>query len=1174
MSRTRHVRIRPFASLAFIALAITLGTHSVTAQMRPDRPEKKERVFDRYWNPLETSGRYLEALEHAARMPDETDENDGRKGSSLMRVTSWQGIGPAWVRITSTVGWHGRMRAIRWYRNPRNGRLETYLGASSGGLWFGNFALVLRVWTSIGDNLPNPAIGAFLIDSLDPNTIWAGTGDWNRYGGMGLLKTTNRGGVWERVRLGSSGIVPTAITGLEYGANRSTMYLSGNAGFFRSTDGGATWRQRPAANWGTALYDMAVDPVNRSNVYVSGQAGVGVHRSTDGGETWSPMNTGIDLAASNWSTAIAISPSSPNILYVAVGDTSGEFGRIYRTTNSGARWDLANGFVDYIDGAQSFHAHAISVAPNDPNKVYVGSVGFLRSTDAGRTWSPRDAGHSDITAIEFLPGDPNYVYILSDGGLFVHDDAANVVRNFTEAFTPSAPLQAYSLEDAWSNSKVMVSGTQDNGTLFTDEAGERDKLWTSIGGCDGATTVAIHPNDPMMIYFNSWCGAWNPRLRSIDGRTNTNINNGLSEIYYTPIRMNKGNTNYLFTVTRTHIYYSPDKGDTWKRATSVSGADYDTLREAVRTMSVSFQSDGPIAVYTWFWDGPASNSRRLKIHRGASPGSMVATDVAMPGNEKIHQVIPDRWSAMTAYVMTDAPGAKIYRTTDQGVTWVDITGNLPDVNAWDIVATPTSGRVMWLATDIGVFRTRTDGGSWSRFQNGLPVVGANTFSYIRGGGYDTLRVATFGRGYWQRVLDGDDPIAYQLDTAHLGRIALRDVAVIRPGTAPTLADTVITVGVNGIIGVSENSGRSFRFSALPSGVILRGVAVSDCTHVTAVGDAGTIIHSNSTASEWAVVNSGVSVPLRGVSFVGETGWAFGDDGVILRSTDRGAQWEQMYSETGSTWNAISFIDSLNGWIVGSDELNKTRFPVLARTSDGGIEWIPWQSPPTVFTAIQMLGADNGFATGDGGVLYRTTNGGSSWEERPSGYTTLLTDLNALSAGLVFVTTADGRILRTEDGGKSWREEENVQALGGLYAITKGTNEMIAVGDSTIAFVRLAAEAPIDTAGRPPFIENFAAGAAGESGRWAARIESIAPNPTTDETTIRFSLSRRARVTIAIHTLLGQRVAVLGDQLLDAGAHSATWSGTDDAGAPVPSGSYLVRITAGEVVSTARIGVVR
>lgn len=1176
-----------FSSVVFLALIVpALSQRPIGPSDHDSDSDGGEHIVDTYWNPLFTPERYVQALEHVARMPDEFS---GKGASSLMTATRWEGIGPIGVRISPTLSYFGRIRTIRWYSNPVTSNTETFIGASSGGIWKANFAFVARVWTSLGDNLPNPSVGAILVDSVDPNTMWVGSGDWARYGGSGLYKTTNRGGSWTRKEIEYYDALPWAITGMEYGASRSIMYLSTYSGFFRSSDGGESWRigniRSRADN--LSFFSMAVDPLNRANVYITQARGGGVYKSTDNGVNFDAINTGLDLGRMGPTQPITIAASSPNILYLAGGDTSGNTGLIYKTTDGGANWRATGTPLPYIAAGQDFHAHAISVAPNDPNKVYVGAIGFMRSTNGGDTWEWRESGHSDITSIEFLPSDPNYVYVLSDGGIFVHNDATGQVRSNAEAFIPSAPIQAYSLESAWSNQKVLVSGTQDNGTLLTERGGDQNELWRSIGGCDGANTIAVHPNNPNLIFYNSWCGPSNPRLRSRDmGRTHEDISQGLAEIYYTPIRMNKSGSNYLLTVTREKIYLSKDSGASWNAGTTAP-VDF-AADEPPRMLYVSNHGGSTIHAYVQFWHDPARSwdGTKMKVFTGTG-WDLVASTVRMPGREPINSVTVDRWTSATAYVSTSTPNVRIYRTTNAGGYWQNITGNMPDVNISEIVASPTDSRTMYVATDVGMFKTRTDGTTWYRYQHGLPIVGVSNLDYIRGAEVDTLRIATFGRGYWHRILRGDDPLAYMLDSSVRASVALLDVGVIRRGSQiPPLPDTVITVGASGVIGRSDDGARSFRFDVLPQDILLRGVAVSDCTHVTAVGDAGTIIHSNTAAREWQQVESGVSVSLRGITFLGADGWAIGDDGVILKSTNSGGIWSRVNNEKGVTLKSIWFTDLLNGWVVG-EGLNKNQQtePKMYRTTDGGTSWLLWQTPPVSFTALQMYDGNLGYATGDNGILYLTTDGGSSWTPKPSGFKTTFTDLAIVSPRLVYVTTSDGRVMYTDDDGKSWKIDEDVQSRGSLNSITLGTHDLIAVGDSDVVRVRFGDEPPLDTIGKPPLIDNFptrfpqpfelrSSGVDDRSVGNAVRIEAIVPNPMTDATTIRFMVPRRSQATLTIYTMLGVPIATLREQDLDAGTQSATWDGRDANGVLVAAGTYLVRIETGDGIATGWIALVR
>ena len=91
-----------------------------------------------------------------------------------------------------------------------------------------------------------------------------------------------------------------------------------------------------------------------------------------------------------------------------------------------------------------------------------------------------------------------------------------------------------------------------------------------------------------------------------------------------------------------------------------------------------------------------------------------------------------------------------------------------------------------------------------------------------------------------------------------------------------------------------------------------------------------------------------------------------------------------------------------------------------------------------------------------------------------------------------------------------------------------------------------------------------------------RIELSAPrpNPFNPSTSVWYSLARSQHVTLTVHDLSGRRVATLVDGVREAGRFTATWDGRDHAGRRVASGTYLLRLTAEDGVTSRRVVMVQ
>ena len=144
---------------------------------------------------------------------------------------------------------------------------------------------------------------------------------------------------------------------------------------------------------------------------------------------------------------------------------------------------------------------------------------------------------------------------------------------------------------------------------------------------------------------------------------------------------------------------------------------------------------------------------------------------------------------------------------------------------------------------------------------------------------------------------------------------------------------------------------------------------------------------------------------------------------VLRTTDGGTTWARAGSwgaKGGSKLAALWFVDTQNGWVVGSD-LSRTlgKQYLIYRTSNGGANWTKQtMTAKRGLADVHFMDPMRGWAVGPGSIE-RTTDGGAHWVKQPTPITSEWTTIAMHDYHTAWVGSRSGKIIFTSDGGAHW-----------------------------------------------------------------------------------------------------------------------------------------------------------
>ena len=400
-------------------------------------------------------------------------------------------------------------------------------------------------WTNIGPE--GGFVWSVIIDPQTPGTLYAATG-------AGVFKSSDQGASW-----GEAGSIGLGVYRLVIDpANPGTLYaLSGGGQLLKSTDAAVTWR---ATGFSCSCLDLAIDPLS-SRLYLASSEGV-VYNSEDAGQTWNEVKVAEGFRAAS----LGVDQRDSGVLYVAAVLAGGSAYRpvIFKSTNGGVLW-------------------------NESDLPYTPGAGAFKSTDAGASWTPINAGlrATPVTLVVFDPQSPSTIYAGTDLlGVFKSTDRGNSWHAADSGSTFAwftCGVAALAVDPQTPDNLYLGTGPGSigdycgtlNGGVFKSSDGAES--WSDTRGPSCLSALSIDPLKPSTIYAGScYMGV----VKSVDGgRRWTQIGDGLprnpngawvSALTIDPINPDNLYAGVVEVGVRGswHVFKSADGGYTWS-ATSL-----------------------------------------------------------------------------------------------------------------------------------------------------------------------------------------------------------------------------------------------------------------------------------------------------------------------------------------------------------------------------------------------------------------------------------------------------------------------------------------------------------------------------------------------------------------------------------------------------------------------------
>jgi photosystem II stability/assembly factor-like uncharacterized protein len=673
-----------------------------------------------------------------------------------------------------------------------------YFGAVGGGVFKTTDSGL--TWVPMSDGqLKTGSVGAIAVADSDPNVVYAGMGEacirGNATHGDGVYKSVDAGHTWRNVGLQDSyhigavrihpkdpNTVYVAALGHLWGPNEMR-------GVYRTTDGGATWKQVLKRSNNAGAVDLAMDPSNPRVIYAafweisrkpwrmdSGGPGSGLFKTTDGGDTWNEISRAPGLPKGVLGRiGVTVSPVNPERVWALVEATDGG---LFRSDNGGRNWTKVN--EQNILRQRAWYYSHIFADTQSADTVYALNVGMHKSIDGGRTFSALRPPHGDNHDMWIAPDNANRFIESNDGGANISNDGGRTWSTIDNQ--PTAQFYRVALDQDFPYN--IYGAQQDNTTVRiasrTGGVGILPSDWYDVGGGESGW-IAPDPRNSQIVYAGSYDGLLTRQdkrtgqSRNINAWPDNTMGYGVEAMKYRfqwsfPIVFSPHDPKALY-IGSNHVHRTTNEGQSWevispdltrndKSKMGSSGGPITQDNTSVEYYCTVFTIIESPAAKGVIWAG--SDDGLVHVTRDGGKKWDNVTPPGMPEWIRINSIDASPHDAGTAYVAAtnyqqDDFRPYLYKTTDYGKTWKKIVNGIAE-NAFTRVVREDPNRkgLLVAGTETGLYLSFDDGETWRPFQLNLPVTPITDIQFHKRD--QEMVIGTEGRAFW--VLD-DVPLLYQ-----------------------------------------------------------------------------------------------------------------------------------------------------------------------------------------------------------------------------------------------------------------------------------------------------------------------------------------------------------------------------------------------------------------------------